>query len=467
MDTICAISTAQGGAIGIIRISGDQSISICDRIFKPANGNKPLADSSIRTARYGTIVDKEDNNSIIDEVIVICYRSPHSYTGEDSAEIMCHGSSYILQKVMSLLISQGCRLARPGEYTQRAFLNGKMDLSQAEAVADLISSSTAASHRLAMNQMRGGFSKKLRILRDKLVHLTSLMELELDFSEEDVEFADRSEMQALFQSIDTTLSHLLDSFKIGNALKNGIPVAIIGETNVGKSTLLNQLLHDERAIVSDIHGTTRDSIEDTIQIEGVLFRFIDTAGIRDTDDTIEHIGIDRTFKKIDESEIVLWIIDATDIDNTFNNIHSKILPHLNDKSLIIVVNKCDLVEETDLYTTFNDLYNNSGINPDETIFISAKNGNNLPALESKLLDYTHSDKFTESDVIVTNLRHAEALDHALSSLRRAKESLLSDVPTDLVAEDLRLCINSLGEIVGEVTNDEVLGNIFSHFCVGK
>jgi len=467
MSTICAISTAQGGAIGIIRVSGVHSHEICDKIFKPINGGKSLLDSEMRLARYGMIIDYENGDELIDEVVVICYRGPHSYTGEDSVEIMCHGSSYILQKVMSQLISNGCTLARPGEYTQRAFLNGKMDLSQAEAVADLIASSSAATHRLAMNQMRGGFSEELRNLRDKLLHLTSLMELELDFSEEDVEFADRSEMLSLFGSIDSTLSHLLDSFKVGNALKNGVPVAIIGETNVGKSTLLNQLLHEDKAIVSDIHGTTRDTIEDTIMIDGTLFRFIDTAGIRETNDSIEHIGIERTFKKIDDAQIVLWLIDATNLSNTFTNIRDRLLPHIADKSLIVVVNKCDLVDETDLYTAFNDVYEHSGINPDETIFISAKTGNNISALESKLNDYTLQNQYGKSDVIVTNLRHAEALRQALDSLRRANETMKDGISTDLVAEDLRLCLNSLGEIVGEVTNDEVLGNIFSHFCVGK
>lgn len=467
MSTICAISTAPGGAIGVIRVSGDQSFDICDKIFKPVNGGKRLSESEIRYARYGMIIDSENGDDIIDEVVVICYRGPHSYTGEDSVEIMCHGSSYILHKVVSLLISNGCILARPGEYTQRAFLNGKMDLSQAEAVADLIASTSAATHRLAMNQMRGGFSEELRQLRDKLVHLTSLMELELDFIEEDVEFADRSEMLSLFGSIDTTLSYLLDSFKVGNALKNGVPVAIIGETNVGKSTLLNQLLHDDKAIVSDIHGTTRDTIEDTIIIDGTLFRFIDTAGIRETNDSIEHIGIERTFKKIDDAQIVLWLIDATNLSRTFTNIRDRLLPHIADKSLIVVVNKCDLVDETDLYTAFNDVYEHSGINPDETIFISAKTGNNISALESKLNDYTLQEQYGKSDVIVTNLRHAEALSQALVSLRRANEAMKNGMSTDLVAEDLRLCLNSLGEIVGEVTNDEVLGNIFSHFCIGK
>ncbi len=467
MSTICAISTAHGGAIGIIRISGERSMEICDKIFSPANGGKPLAESEVRRARYGTITDKENDDEPIDDVVVLSFRGPHSYTGEDSVEIMCHGSSYILQKVIDLLLSHGCMLARPGEYTQRAFLNGKMDLSQAEAVADLIAASSSATHRLAMNQMRGGFSHELRHLRDKLLHLTSLMELELDFSEEDVEFADRKEMLSLFTSIDNTLSHLLASFKVGNALKNGVPVAIIGETNVGKSTLLNQLLHDERAIVSDIHGTTRDTIEDTITIDGTLFRFIDTAGIRETDETIEHIGIERTFKKIDEAQIILWLIDATDINHSFKDVHKQIMPHIGDKSLIVVVNKCDLIEATDLYTTFNDLYEHSGINPDETIFISAKTGNNVAALEAKLHDYTLQERSPEGDVIVTNLRHAEALSQALTSLRRAHEAMDNGISTDLVAEDLRLCINSLGEIVGEVTNDEVLGNIFSHFCVGK
>ena len=466
VSTICAISTAQGGAIGVVRVSGPDSLVICDKLFKPAIGGHGLTSSEVRRARYGSIIDPDDGHEL-DDVVVLTYKGPHSYTGEDSVEIMCHGSSYILQSVMDLLVEHGCELARPGEYTQRAFLNGKMDLSQAEAVADLIASSNAATHRLAMSQMRGGFSAELKVLRDKLLHMTSLMELELDFSEEDVEFANRSELLDLCVEIEGTLSYLVDSFKVGNAIKNGVPVAIIGETNVGKSTLLNQLLHDDRAIVSDIHGTTRDSIEDTISIDGTLFRFIDTAGIRETEDTIENIGIDRTFQKIDEAQIILWLVDATDMSETFKKTHSMILPHLEDKSLIVVINKCDLVEETDLYSSMRELYDHSGVNPDETVLISAKTGSNLSALESKLLDYTNREELTEGNVIVTNLRHVEALKSALQSLQSAHKALKEGISTDLVAEDLRMCLNSLGEIVGEVTNDEILGNIFAHFCVGK
>ena len=466
VSTICAISTAQGGAIGVVRVSGPDSILICDKLFKPANNGSGLAQSEVRRARYGSIVDPDDGHEV-DDVVVLTYRAPHSYTGEDSVEIMCHGSSYILQSVMDLLTEGGCELARPGEYTQRAFLNGKMDLSQAEAVADLIASSNAATHKLAMSQMRGGFSAELKLLREKLLHMTSLMELELDFSEEDVEFANRSELLDLCADIEGKLSYLVDSFKVGNAIKNGVPVAIIGETNVGKSTLLNQLLHDDRAIVSDIHGTTRDTIEDTITIDGTLFRFIDTAGIRETTDTIESIGIDRTFQKIDEAQIVLWLVDATDMGQTFNEVHSRILPHLEEKSLIVVINKCDLIDETELYASLKDLYDNSGVNPDETVLISAKTGNNLSALESKLLDYTNREELSEGDVIVTNLRHVEALKSALKALQSAHKAMDDGISTDLVAEDLRMCLNSLGEIVGEVTNDEVLGNIFKHFCVGK
>lgn len=466
MTTICAISTSSGGALGVVRVSGPESLLSCDKIFKPQSGG-PLSSSPSRRIRYGHIIDVESGGSVIDEVIVLTYRSPHSYTGEDSVEIMCHGSSYILQRVCDLLIKHGCVMARPGEYTQRAFLNGKMDLSQAEAVADLISSSNAATHRLAMSQMRGDFSHELRVLRDKLVQLTSLLELELDFSEEDVEFADRSELDTLSHDIEQTISRLVDSFEVGNALKNGIPVAIIGETNVGKSTLLNRLLHDNRAIVSDIHGTTRDTIEDTIIIEGTLFRFIDTAGIRETRDEIESLGIDRTFKKIDESQVVLWLIDATDLSRSFLNVRDRVLPHLENKTLIVVLNKCDKVDDQELYNMYNELYEHSGINADETIQVSALTGQNISALESKLLDYTNSESLNEGDVIVTNLRHVEVLRTALSSIRSSRTALLDGLSTDLVAEDLRQCVSSLGEIVGEVTTDEVLSSIFMNFCVGK
>ena len=462
-DTICAVSTARGGAIGVVRVSGADSLGLCDRVFHGRDGKN--FGECLRKARYGII--KDEDGKEIDDAVGVAFKGPKSYTGEDSVELMCHGSSFILQTVVDLLVRQGCRLAKPGEYTQRAFLNGKMDLSQAEAVADLIASENAATHRLAMSQMRGDFSRELGDLRGKLLHMTSLMELELDFSEEDVEFADRTELLKLCSEIETTLSHLVDSFKVGNALKNGIPVAIIGETNVGKSTLLNRLLHDERAIVSDIHGTTRDTIEDTITIDGVLFRFIDTAGIRQTDDIVENMGIERTFKKIDDAQIVLWLVDATDLSTSFTSTSRQVLPHTEDKTLIVVVNKCDLADETELYSSLTDIYEHSGINANETVLVSALSGNNVQALESKLLDYTRNAMEGGSDVIVTNLRHVEALRSALTSIRTAHEGLSTGLSTDLVAEDLRACLSALGEIIGEVTTDEVLGNIFKNFCVGK
>lgn len=470
-DTICAISTAQGGAIGMIRVSGPDAITATDKIFQPVR-NLKLADAKPYTLLYGNVIDED--GSIIDEVMVSTFRAPHSYTGENSTEIMCHGSAYILQRVIELLINNGCRLASPGEYTQRAFLNGKMDLSQAEAVADLIASSNAANHRLAMNQMRGGFSKELRRLRDQLLEMTSLLELELDFSEEDVEFADRTKLLELSAEIEKVISRLTDSFRLGNALKNGIPVAIIGETNVGKSTLLNQLLHEDKAIVSDIHGTTRDSIEDTITIQGTTFRFIDTAGIRTTDDIVENIGIERTFSKIREAEIILWIIDASQLvkDNgdaaiQIDEVKNCILPLCEDKSLICILNKCDLVHEDELHTIYEKIYTDSGINENETIRISAKNGDNITALENMLLDLSHLTEVNDTDIIVTNLRHAEALRNALDAIRSVQTALTTGLSGDLISEDLRLCLHHLAEIVGEVSTDEVLGTIFSRFCIGK
>lgn len=471
-DTICAISTAQGGAIGMIRVSGPDAITATDKIFKPVRNIK-LADAKPYTLLYGNVIDED--GSIIDEVMVSTFRAPHSYTGENSTEIMCHGSAYILQRVIELLISHGCRLASPGEYTQRAYLNGKMDLSQAEAVADLIASSNAANHRLAMNQMRGGFSKELRRLRDQLLEMTSLLELELDFSEEDVEFADRTKLQELSEEIERVISRLTDSFRLGNALKNGIPVAIIGETNVGKSTLLNQLLHEDKAIVSDIHGTTRDTIEDTITIQGTTFRFIDTAGIRTTADIVENIGIERTFSKIKEAEIILWIIDASQLINKGNRtaseqvetVKSRILPLCEDKSLICVLNKCDLIHDDELHTIYRQIYSDSGINENETIRISAKNGDNITALENMLLDASRLTEVSATDIIVTNLRHAEALTQALDAIRSVQTALTSRLSGDLISEDLRLCLRHLAEIVGEVSTDEILGTIFSRFCIGK
>ncbi len=488
-STICAIATASGGAIGIIRISGNDAIDTADKIFVPKNGIQ-LKDARTYSLHYGHIIDDETEDCI-DEVMVATYHAPNSYTGEDSVEIMCHASSYILQKVMELLLRKGCRTATPGEYTQRAFLNGKMDLSQAEAVADLISASNAATHKLAMNQMRGGFSNELRRLRDRLLEMTSLLELELDFSEEDIEFADRTKLLEISEEIERVISKLTKSFRLGNALKNGIPVAIIGETNVGKSTLLNRLLHEERAIVSDVHGTTRDSIEDCINIQGTTFRFIDTAGIRTTDDVVENIGIERTFAKIREAEIILWLIDATEllkvesVETSYSSnipvgsgivspeiscieeVKRKILPVCGDKSIICVINKCDIIDEDQLYHIYNCIYENMGINENETIRISAKTGMNIASLETMLLDASHIRDIQDSDIIITNLRHAEALRKALSSIQQVKTSLQQGISGDLISEDLHAVLNYLAEIIGEVSSDDVLKSIFSKFCIGK
>lgn len=478
-DTICAIATAQGGAIGTIRVSGPEAITITDRIFKPVSG-KPLTERAPYTLTFGHILTPE--GEIIDEVLVSLFRAPHSYTGQDSTEISCHGSSYILQQVMQLLIRQGCRAAGPGEYTQRAFLNGKMDLSQAEAVADLIASTSAATHRMAMNQMRGGFSRELATLRDKLLHLTSLMELELDFSDhEELEFADRSELENIAHQIEHVIHHLVDTFSVGNALKNGVPVAIVGETNAGKSTLLNALLNEERAIVSDIHGTTRDVIEDTMNLGGITFRFIDTAGIRETTDTIESLGIERSFQKLDQADIVLWVIDATCAEEQYRQLADKILPRCEGKNLIIVLNKVDLLSPTDsldketedtkstdeqiarLKATLPDL-------PEDTcvLSLSAKHKEGLSSLQKQLVTFAALPDLLQNDVVVSNIRHYEALSRALEAIHRVQDGLAMQLSGDLVSQDLRECLFHLAEIVGgEITNDEVLGNIFKHFCIGK
>ena len=462
-DTICAIATAQGGAIGNTRVSGPEAISITSRIFKPAKAGKLFNDQKPYTLTFGRIYDGEE---IIDEVLVSLFRAPHSYTGENSTEITCHGSSYILQQVMQLLIKNGCRMAQPGEYTQRAFLNGKMDLSQAEAVADLIASSSAATHRLAMSQMRGGFSKELTDLRNKLLNFTSMIELELDFSEEDVEFADRSALRKLADEIEQVISRLVHSFSVGNAIKNGVPVAIIGETNAGKSTLLNVLLNEERAIVSDIHGTTRDVIEDTINIGGVTFRFIDTAGIRETNDTIESLGIERTFQKLDQAEIVLWMIDSVNAASQIEQLSEKIIPRCEEKHLIAVFNKADLIEEKqkeDLLTLLKD----SSKEYTESIFISAKQRGNTEELQKMLINAAHLPTVTQNDIIVTNVRHYEALSKALEAIHRVQDGLDSQISGDFLSQDIRECIFFISDIAGEVTNDMVLQNIFQHFCIGK
>ena len=456
-DTICAIATAQGGAIGSIRVSGPEAISITGSIFKPAKAGKILSEQKPYTLTFGRI---NDEDAMIDEVLVSLFRAPHSYTGEDSTEITCHGSTYILQQVMQLLIKNGCRMAQPGEYTQRAFLNGKMDLSQAEAVADLIASSSAATHRLAMSQMRGGFSKELTDLRNKLLNFTSMIELELDFSEEDVEFADRSALRKLADEIEQVISRLAHSFSVGNAIKNGVPVAIIGETNAGKSTLLNVLLNEDKAIVSDIHGTTRDVIEDTINIGGITFRFIDTAGIRETHDAIESIGIERTFQKLDQADIVLWMIDAADASLQIAQLSEKILPRSEGKQLILVFNKADLLTDRQFKPT--DLPENV-----QSIFISAKKREHIDKLQDLLIQAAHIPSLSSNDVIVTNIRHYEALTHALESIHRVQEGLSANLSGDFISQDLRECIFHLSDIVGEVTTDQVLGNIFERFCIGK
>lgn len=458
-DTICAVATAPGGAIGIIRVSGEQAITITDRIFMPIGANgKTLAQRKPYTLAFGNIVTAQGD--IIDQVLVSIFHAPHSYTGEQSVEISCHASTYILQQVMQLLVANGCRPAEPGEYTQRAFLNGKMDLSQAEAVADLIASHSAASHRMAMNQMRGAFSTELSDLRDKLLHLTSLIELELDFSDhEELEFADRTQLVDVAQKIQHTVQRLIQSFRIGNAIKNGIPTVIIGETNAGKSTLLNLLVGEERAIVSDIHGTTRDVIEDTVNIDGKIFRFIDTAGIRDTTDTIESIGIERSLAKIKQAEIILLMLDATCANEQYQALSNKVLPLCQDKHLLVIVNKCDKATPT----TIIPLPENA-----TQINISAKTKQGIEQLKTQLSLLLPDADIMAGNAIVSNIRHLKALQSANDDINRVLEGLQTDLPTDLVSQDLRSCLYHLAQITGgEIQTDEVLGNIFKHFCVGK
>ncbi len=458
-DTICAIATAPGGAIGIVRVSGSQAIALTSRIFTPLRG-LPLEERQAYTVTFGHIMD---GTNVVDEVLATLFRSPHSYTGEDCVEISCHGSAYILQTVMKLLVEQGCRIASPGEYTQRAFLNGKMDLSQAEAVADLIASTSSANHRLAMNQMRGGFSKELSALRDRLLHLTALLELELDFSDhEELEFADRTELSQLAAEVETVISGLINSFTLGNALKNGIPAAIIGETNAGKSTLLNALVGEERAIVSDIHGTTRDVIEDTVNIGGTIFRFIDTAGIRQTADEIESLGIRRTFEKLNQAQIVLWLIDSTEADTQIARLAPQILPHIGDKQLILLFNKADLAIPN--LTPLDTLSLPDGT---KVLSLSAKNRSHIIELQELLAQAVNLPTLSPDAVIITNARHIEALTHALASIHRVQNALSLNISGDLVSEDLRECIHHLSTITGTISDTEVLTRIFSRFCIGK
>ncbi|MCD8202557.1 MAG: tRNA uridine-5-carboxymethylaminomethyl(34) synthesis GTPase MnmE [Prevotella sp.] len=460
-QAICAV--ASHGAIGIIRVSGSDAISIADRIFTPMQGGA-LSERMAYTITYGKIC--ASNGDIIDEVLVSLFRAPHSYTGEDSVEISCHGSSYILRKVMQLLIENGCRQAGPGEFTMRAFTNGKMDLTQAEAVADLIASSTEAAHKTAINQMRGGFSKELAILRDKLLHLTSLLELELDFSDhEELEFADRTELKAITTQIENLVSKLVNSFAIGNVIKNGVPVIIIGDTNAGKSTLLNALLNEDRAIVSDIHGTTRDAIEETMYLNGITYRFIDTAGIRSTTDKIENLGIERTFQKLDQAKIVLWVIDATDKSKDIAATANLILPHCTDKKLILVYNKMDLLH-ADVQSSMPSLPALPAST--QAIYISAKNSEHIDELKALISSDIDYSALASNEVIVTNIRHYEALSKALDAIHRIQQGLSDMTPTDLISLDLHECIDYLSEIIGgNIKSTDVLENIFKHFCIGK
>ena len=446
-ECICAMATPAGGAIGVIRLSGAQAIEITDKIFIPANG-KPLAGAKPNTIHYGEIKDKKGNT--IDDVLVSVFKAPHSYTGENSTEISCHGSRYILQQVLQRLIEAGCRQAEPGEYTRRAFMNGKMDLSQAEAVADLIASTNKATHKMALSQLKGHFSSELSRLREQLLKMTSLLELELDFSDhEDLEFADRSELKALAKQIESRITTLAHSFETGNALKQGVPVAIVGKTNVGKSTLLNRLLHEEKAIVSDVHGTTRDVIEDTTIIDGITFRFIDTAGIRKTDDVVENIGIERTFQKLEEAKIVIWLLDELPSKEEEEEMSAK----TQSKSLLRVFNKIDAKS---FDTTAG------------TLSISARTGKNISNLELALVKAADIPEITENDVIITSARHYEALLRANDSLKRVIESMDMGMSGDLIAEDLKIVLESLGEITGgQISSQETLNNIFKHFCIGK
>ncbi|WP_430816426.1 tRNA uridine-5-carboxymethylaminomethyl(34) synthesis GTPase MnmE [Carboxylicivirga sp. RSCT41] len=465
-DTICAISTAQGmGAIAVIRLSGAEAISICEKVFVPAKQGKLLSQQKANTIHFGSVTDGEKD---IDEVLVSIFKAPHSFTGEEIVEIACHGAPYIQQQVLQLLTRNGARLATAGEFTQRAFLNGKMDLSQAEAVADLIASKSEAARRVALQQMRGGFSNELINLRTQLLNFISLIELELDFSEEDVEFANRNELTKLVSDMQSLLKKLTNSFSLGNAIKNGIPVAIVGHTNAGKSTLLNTLLQEERAIVSDIHGTTRDVIEDTINIEGIGFRFIDTAGIRATKDEIENLGIERTYDKISKATIVLLMLDVNDPDEKIHDAISDIRKRLDDhQQLIVVINKTDLSDDVSVSSRFSIDSFKELAETDAIVPISAKQQKNIDALTNALLKTVNLSAIDNDEVIVTNARHYEALQNSLESVNRVSDGLQSGISGDFLAQDIREVLHYLGEITGHINTDEVLGNIFKNFCIGK
>ncbi len=453
-DTIVALATPSGsGAIAIIRISGNDAITIASQVFTSVSG-KNLVDQKTHTVHLGDIVD---GTTVIDQVLATVFKNPHSYTGENVVEFSCHGSSFIQQEIIQLLIKKGCRVAQPGEFTLQAFLNGKMDLSQAEAVADLIASDSKASHQLALQQMRGGFTNQIKELRQQLLDFASLIELELDFTEEDVEFADRKKFQQLITQIKDTIKYLIDSFATGNVLKNGVPVAIVGRPNAGKSTLLNSLLNEERAIVSNIAGTTRDTIEDKIIIEGIRFRFIDTAGLRETSDEIEKIGVSKALEKLQKSAIYIYLFDAASV--TLKEVKEDLseLPHSHKQ--LVVANKIDLISNKKL-TEFKKVTG-------ELISLSAKEKTGLQELLKRLVDKSESEKLQSNELLVTNSRHFDSLQKALSAILSVQNGIDSNLPSDLMAIDIREALFYLGEITGEVTNDELLGNIFSKFCIGK
>jgi tRNA modification GTPase len=466
-STICAIATPPGtGAISIIRISGKDTYGICNRIIKFRDKKKKLTDLKPYTIHFASIVHE---GKLVDDVLVNLFRAPHSYTGEDVIEISCHGAQYIQQEIIRVLTDLGARPANPGEFTLRAYLNGKLDLSQAEAVADLIASTSAAAHRVAINQMRGGFSGEIAKLRSQLLDFISLIELELDFGEEDVEFADRKQLIVLVKNVQILIKNLVESFKLGNVLRNGVPVAITGKTNVGKSTLLNTLLHEEKAIVSEIAGTTRDIIEDVINIEGFSLRLIDTAGLRKASGKIESLGIEKTFQKIDQAYIVLYMIDSVAGVAEIDRLAGKIKKRLEgkDKKLVLILNKTDKLSERQ-FSKIRDLSQYKNIDSsDKIIFLSALNHENIDLLINTILDIIRSRVSGEHDVIVTNARHYEALSNAETAIDRVAKGLKSAMPSDLLAQDIREVLHWLGEITGEVTTDEILGNIFSKFCIGK